>query len=69
MALTVYDPRTKAFRAFTTPNDGDLPLGDMLLLNIFIEMQTQTQILANLTPGADTEDPQNIRADIVSVSA
>jgi len=65
MALTLYDPRTKAFRAFTTPN-GDLPLGEILLLNIFIELQTITDYLANQTPGSDT--PTNIRTDIVSVN-
>lgn len=64
MALTLFDPRTKAFRAFTTPSS-DLPLDQVLLLNILIELHTITNYLANQTPG---DDPTNIRTDIVSVN-
>ena len=66
MALTLYDPRTKEFRAFSTPNEVSLPLTEMLLLNILIELHTLTDYLANQTPGSD--DPSNIRTDIVSVN-
>lgn len=65
MGLQLFNPRTKVFETFTTPSEGTLPLAERLLLNILIEMQVQTQILSDATPGGDA--PANIRTDIVSI--
>ncbi len=75
MAITLYNPKTQAFAAMKPPVN-DLPFSELLLLNILIEMQTQTHYLkemdeaakSNLTPNFQADEIKNIRTDIVSVT-
>ena len=68
MALNLYNPKSKAFETYT-PNDAvSLPLDQLLLLNILIELKALTHFMANQTVGSAYEDPQNILNDIVSVT-
>jgi hypothetical protein len=66
MALKLYNPKTKAFGAFNTP-DTDLPLDQVLLVNILIELKSINHFLSTQNAGSAYEDPQNILTDIVSV--
>jgi hypothetical protein len=66
MALKVYNPKTKAFAVLATSGESDLPLSDVLLLNILIEMQVHTEYLAALTPGNPVESPEALRSSLVS---
>ena len=61
MAINLFNPRTSAFVTFAVPVT-DLPLSELLLLNILIELQTQTEFLSS----GSQENPDNIRTDIVS---
>jgi hypothetical protein len=61
MAITLYNPRTSGFVSFSVPVS-DLPLSEMLLLNILIELRTQTEFLSS----GREDDLDNIRTDIVS---
>jgi len=58
-SFTVYDPKTKVFRALETSPDTDLTLEQVLLINILIEMRVQTQLLD------DTQDADDLRAEMV----
>ena len=62
MAIKLYNPRTKAFANFTAPDSGDLPLSDLLQLNILIELRLLAEFMA--ADSADT--PDDLRTDIVS---
>lgn len=59
-SFTVYDPKTKAFRALETASETDLTLEQVLLINILIEMRVQTELL-----NENLQDVDDIRADIV----
>jgi len=61
MAITLYNPKTKAFFAFTAP-ESDLPLAEVLQMNILIELQVISQYLAENSADA----PEDLRTDIVS---
>lgn len=61
MAIKLYNPRTKVFANFTAP-ESDLPLSELLQLNILIELRLLTELMA-----ADSADnPDDLRTDIVS---
>lgn len=60
-SFTVYDPKTKAFRALETSPDTDLILEQVLLINILIEMRVQTQLLSD-DASVDVDD---LRAEVV----
>ena len=59
-SFTVYDPKTKAFRALETASETDLTLEQVLLINILIELRAVTQLLSE-----DVVDVEDIRAEIV----
>lgn len=65
MALKLYNPRTQTFVSFTPPVS-DLPLSEMLLLNILIEMQAQTFLMQEQSPNLPPDPAEVIRASIVS---
>jgi hypothetical protein len=68
MALKLYNAKSKAFETYI-PNDAvSLPLDQVLLLNILIELKAITHFMANQTVGSAYENPQNILNDIVSVT-
>ena len=67
MALTIFDPRTKAYRTFTTPNDVQ-PLDFVVLLNVLIELQAISVLLSSIANGTPADDPATIRTDITSVT-
>lgn len=75
MSITLFNPKTQTFAALTPPIN-DLPFGELLLLNILIEMHTHTHYLreideavkSSLAPNWQIDEAKNIRTDIVSVS-
>jgi hypothetical protein len=67
MALKLYNPKTKAFTTFSPPSDADLPLDQMLLVNILIELKSINHFMSLQQAGSAYEDPMNILTDIVSV--
>ncbi len=75
MALKLYNPKTQAFAAITLPVN-DLPLSELLLLNLLIESQVQSEYLKSIlgavrtgNSGSTQEDEiETIRVDIVSAN-
>ena len=67
MALTIFDPRLKSYRTFTTPNDIQ-PLDFVVLLNVLIELQVHSVLLSAIANGTPADDPATIRTDITSVT-
>lgn len=67
MALKLYNAKTKAFATFTPSAEVDLPLDQVLLLNILIELKSINHFLSVQNAGSAYEDPANILTDIVSV--
>lgn len=61
-SFTIYDPKTKAFRALETASESDLPFEQVLLINILIEMRVQTQLLNDDASVVDVDD---LRAEVV----
>jgi hypothetical protein len=68
MALKLYNPRTKAFVTFTPPDNGDIPLSDLLALNILIELKVLSHYMSQQNVGSAYEDTSNVLADVVSVT-
>lgn len=66
MAINIYNPQTKVFQAFNAPDNSPLSTTDMLLLNILIEQQAQTEYLAALNETTIRDTSEVIRAGIVS---
>lgn len=64
MALKLFNPKTRAFVSYTASDAADLPLSEMLLLNILIELQMQTELMVQANGLADS--PEALRSDIVS---
>lgn len=64
MALTLYNPKTQTFAALTPPN-ADLPLVEVLLFNILIELQVQSQLIQDQNPML-LDTLEDARAGIVS---
>jgi len=67
-SFTIYDPKTKVFRALETTSDADLPFDQVLLINILIELRVISECLSNQpTDGAgETQDEvDEIRASII----
>ena len=60
-SFTVYDPKTKVFRALETADTVDLPFDQVLLINILIELRVQTQLLSDDSQG----DVDDIRTELV----
>lgn len=63
MALKLYNPKTQSFTSIT-PSISDLPFSELLLLNILIELQAQSEMIAASNPGIDTI--QQIRTDVAA---
>lgn len=62
MALRLYDPKVGGFRAIQPPA-ADLPLSDLLLLNILIELQVLSMYLHAGSPNNPSEDPHQMRVN------
>jgi hypothetical protein len=62
VALRLFDPKTGGFRAITPPA-ADLPLSDLLLLNVLIELQVISMYLHAGSPNNPAEDPQAMRVN------
>ncbi|MEY2874024.1 MAG: hypothetical protein RLZZ373_1395 [Pseudomonadota bacterium] len=60
MALRLFDPKTGGFRAITPPVT-DLPLSELLLVNILIELQVISMYLHGSSPSNPAEDPHAMR--------
>ena len=60
-SFTIYDPKTKVFRALETSPDTDLTLEQVLMINILVELRVHTQLLSD-DAGLDIDD---LRAEIV----
>ena len=66
MAFTIYDPKTKVFRAFDTSVTSDLPFVQVLMLNILIELRVLTEYLSLEDRDPPSNDPDEHRTNIVS---
>ena len=64
MALTLYNPKTQEFGPLTPP-PADLPLVEVLLFNILIELQVQSQLIQDQNPTL-LDTLEEARAGIVS---
>lgn len=67
-SFTVYDPRTKAFRALETADTIDLPFEQVLLINILLELRVITEYMSSQSQDAGDppwEDSEEIRASMV----
>jgi hypothetical protein len=62
--LIVYRPKTQDFGTWGVPQ-GDLPVAEVLLLNILIELQVQSAILKDANPSLDLDSLEIMRADAV----
>lgn len=64
-SFTVYDPKTKAFRALETADTSDLPFEQVLLINILIELRVITSYLQLQDRDPPSDDPDELRAAMV----
>ena len=62
MALRLYDPKISGFRAIQPPAT-DLPLSELLLTNILIELQVISMYLHASSPNTPSEDPHLMRVN------
>lgn len=60
-SFTVYDPRTKVFRALETASTADLPFEQVLLINILIELRVLSEYMAE----DSVQDADDLRAAMV----
>lgn len=65
MSLRIYSPKTRTFGNVEVPA-GDLPLSEVLLLNILMELQTISVLLAEDAPNLPSGPLESIRADQIS---
>ena len=64
-SFTIYDPKTKAFRALETADTIDLPFEQVLLINILIELRVITEYLKLQERDPPTDDPDELRGALV----
>lgn len=65
-SFTIYDPKTKVFRALETAPESDLPFDQVLLINILIELRVLTRYLSDeANPSGQDDDDETVRAAIV----
>lgn len=64
-SFTIYDPKTKAFRALETAPEVDLPFDQVLLINILIELRVIATFMNDEREPAPDE-MENIRQSIVN---
>ena len=62
-SFTLYDPKTKVFRALETADSIDLPFDQVMLINIFIELRVISALLGNDAEAA--MDAQDWRESVV----
>lgn len=65
MPIKLYDPSTREFATYTTVPDSALPSLAMINLNILIELRLLTTYLAAMNIGVVSDDPQELREDMV----
>ena len=63
-SFTVYDPKSKTFRALETASDIDLTLEQVLLINLLIEARVQTEYLSLIVQDPPADDPDELRAEM-----
>ena len=66
MAITLYDPNSKRFRAYDPKINNAQYEVDVLLLNILLELRVQTEYLAANVQGLIVDEPEQLRASFVS---
>ena len=70
-SFTVYDPKSKTFRALETTSESDLPFEQVLLINILLELRVIASVLSNGLPDPDavplvvTDSLDELRSDVV----
>ena len=64
--ISIYDPKTDSRRDFRAASGVDLPMSELLLLNILVELQAISAILADQTPGPLNPDVTQLRVDVTS---
>ena len=62
----IYNPRTGAFELLNINAGTQLPMNELLLLNILIELQTQTLMIGEAGKDYVSDSPETIRNSIVS---
>lgn len=63
-SFTVYDPKTKVFRALETADTVDLPFEQVLLVNILIELRVISTYLSS-EQDKSQDDVDDIRASLI----
>lgn len=64
-SFTIYDPKTKVFRALETAPESDLPFDQILLINILIELRVIATFMNN-EGEPRLEETEDIRQSIVN---
>lgn len=64
-SFTVYDPKTKEFRALSTASESDLPFDQVLMINILIELRVITEYLQLQETDPPSDDPDELRTALV----
>ncbi len=64
MSISIFDPITGERRGLNAGSSLSMP--DLLLLNILIELQAITVLLADQTPGPMNQDVEALRSDIAN---
>jgi hypothetical protein len=67
-SFTIYDPKTKAFRALDTADSVDLPFEQVLLINILLELRVHTEYLSvaqEVSGDYIPDDPDELRTAMV----
>jgi hypothetical protein len=65
MSIRLFNPKTRTFVDLSAPQY-DLPLVELLLLNILVELRTQTEQFANSDGNTRLEQPESLRESVVS---
>ena len=66
--INVYNPTSLKFELLQLSDSTPLPLAEKLLLNILIELQVHTEYLSAMNPITPSEEPSDMRGNIVSQS-
>lgn len=64
-SFTIYDPKTKLFRAVETADTADLPFDQVLLINILIELRVITHYMQLEDSDPPMDDPDEVRTALV----
>lgn len=66
MGITYFNPASRLFKAYDPASQNTQLSSDVLLLNIFIEMRVQTELLEIMNRGLSVETAESLRTSIVS---